>query len=467
MAKVETVVKNGKVVLHDGILDAGVTIDKGKVVSLMPDAYLPEANEVIDAGGKYILPGCIDPHAHLQRAYYTMEENIKSETRHAAVGGITTMVPMTFLRGEGMRPFADVYKEARPIVEDVATVDMGFTFMVATPGHVDEFEKCVHEYGVTSFKMFMAYSGAEAAFFGVEKIDDGLIIHAMETSRDIGPPCLPTIHTENMDIVYWHKEKLMKAGRKDLRAWSEARPDYAEEETLRRAIYFAEITKAPIYIVHVSIGNGVGLIADAVGRGLKVIGETCPHYLIFTQEDDALVGCLGKLNPPFRSSEDSEKLWQGIRDGVISTIGSDHSTIMPTENKKGKDGDIWSAIPGFPGTGFIVPSLLSEGVNKGKLTLQKLVEVCSYNVARNFGLYPQKGTLRPGADADLVIIDLNKEQTVTPELVHTAAGYTLFDGKKLKGWPVLTMVRGKVVMRDGQITADPGYGKYVPRYVKK
>ena len=464
MEKIDTVVKGGKVVLHDGILEAGVAIDKGKVVSLAPDAYLPEAKEVIDAGGNYILPGFIDPHGHLQRAYYTMEENIKTETQHAAVGGITTMIPMTFLRGEGKRPFSDVFEQSRPIVEDVSTIDMGFTFMVATKEQVEEFPKCVREFGVTSFKMFMAYSGAEAAFFGVEKIDDGLIINAMETARDIGYPCLPTIHTENMDIVYWHKERLMKEGRKDLAAWSEARPPFAEEETLRRAIYFAEITKAPIYIVHISIGNGVGLVAEAVGRGLKVIGETCPHYLIFTQDDDALIGCLGKLNPPLRSSKDGETLWQGIRDGVINTIGSDHSTIMPTENKKGKDGDIWSAIPGFPGTGFILPSMLSEGVNKGKITLEKLVEVCSYNVAKAFGLFPQKGTLRPGSDADLVIIDLDKTQVVSPELVHTAAGYTLFDGRELTGWPVLTMLRGKVIMRDGELTVKPGYGKYVPRY---
>lgn len=147
----------------------------------------------------------------------------------------------------------------------------------------------------------------------------------------------------------------------------------------------------------------------------------------------------------------------------MTTIGSDHSTIMPKSEKKGKGDDIWSAIPNFPGTGLILPCLLSEGVNKGKISLEKLVEVCSYNVAKVFGLFPQKGTLRPGADADLVIIDLRKAQVVTPNLVRTAAGYTLFDGRELKGWPILTMLRGKVIMRDGELTVQPGYGQFVPR----
>ena len=467
MGRVDTVVKNGKVVLHDGILDAGVVIDKEKVVCLAPDTYLPEAKEIIDANGNFILPGCIDPHAHLQRAYYSMEENIRTETQHAAVGGITTIVPLTFIRGEPLMSYSEVLAKSKPIVEDVSTVDMGFTFMVSTKEHVDDFSRCVQELGVTSFKMFLSYSGAEAATFGVEKIDDGLILYAMETARDIGYPCLPTIHTENMDIIYWYKEKLQREGRKDLAAWSEARPPFAEEENMRRAIYFAEITKAPIYIVHISIGKGVGLVSDAKGRGIQVIGEACPHHLVFTQYDDALIGNIGKTNPPLRSSEDREMLWRGIRDGVISTIGSDHSTIMPLKDKKGKEDDIWSVIPGVPGTGLILPSMLSEGVNRGKITLEKLVEVCSYNVAKAFGLFPKKGTLAPGSDADLVIVDLDKTQVVTPGVVHTAAGYTLFDGRELKGWPVLTMLRGRVIMRDGELTASPGYGQYVPRYVGK
>lgn len=224
MEKVDIVVKGGCIVSHDGILDAGLAINKGKVVSLAPDAYLPIAREVIDAKSNYIIPGIIDPHCHLQSAYYSMEENTITESQHAAMGGVTTMIPITFIRGEPLMPYSEVFEKTKPLVEDVSTVDMGFTFMVASKEHVEEFPRCVREFGVSSFKMFMAYGGAEAAVFGVPKIDDGLILYAMEMTRNVGYPCLTMAHLENMDIVDWHKNELMRKGRKDLAAWSEARP---------------------------------------------------------------------------------------------------------------------------------------------------------------------------------------------------------------------------------------------------
>jgi dihydroorotase-like cyclic amidohydrolase len=210
-----------------------------------------------------------------------------------------------------------------------------------------------------------------------------------------------------------------------------------------------------------SIGTGVDLVREAKKRGVKVIAETCPHYLQFTRDDDDKIGRMGKVNPPIRSKWHQEKLWEGIQTGVISCIGSDHSTLMPYEDKM-KD-DLWSALPGFPGTGEILPVMLNEGVNKGRITLSKLVDLCSTNVAKAFGLYPRKGTLQVGSDADLFILDLNRRHTISAKTHHSIAGYNLYEGVESVGWPVLTMVRGKIVMKDHQIVGDPGYGQYLPR----
>lgn len=475
MPPVDVVVKGGKIVRHDGIWEGNVLVEGEKISGLVSGSRLPEAKEVIDARGLYVLPGLIDPHMHLQdssraptfssgKPTYTFEDNVRTESQSAAGGGVSTCIPLIFFRRDPDLSFLEIFEESKSYVEKGAVVDFGFSGLMTADRHVEELPRYARELGMTTFKFMMAYRGEEAEVFGVRAVDDGQILAGMEQLRKLreqGYATWAMVHTENMDIVDYQKPRLRAAGRQDLAAWTEARPSIAEEENLRRALFYAEITGAPLYVVHMSIGQGIDLIAAAKARGVNVIAETCTHYLQFTQDDHDKIDILGKVNPPLRSKWDQDRLWEGIRSGVISCMGSDHSTIMPIEDKRRQD--LWSSIPGFPGTETMLTTLLHEGVNKGRIGLEKVVELCCYNNARVFGLYPQKGEIALGADADLVLVDLHKKVKVTPDLLHSNANYTLLDGIEMEGWPVLTMVRGTVVMRNGEIVGRPGHGRYLPR----
>lgn len=457
---VDAVVRNARVVSPTGVWEGGVAIANGRIVALGDDDSLPPSDSVIDAGGSFLLPGVIDPHLHLQDAYYKYEQLIQTETAAAAGGGVTTVIPMMFRRSDPDESFHTVFPYLTENAGPAAHVDYGFSGIVFADQQIEEIPSYAEKYGITSFKVMMAYKGPEAEVFGVRSVDDSQIMRTMAKLRDVGYPGITMIHTENMEIVYHHKEQMIATGRDDLGAYDDARPYYAEEENLRRALFFAEITQAPLYVVHMSIGTGVQLVREARQRGVKVIAETCPHFLMFNRDDEPQ-GWMGKVNPPIRGKWHQDRLWDGIRRGVVSCVGSDHSTLMPYEEKM-KTG-MWSAMPGYPGTGEILPVLLSEGVNKGRISLQKLVEVCSTNVAKVFGLYPRKGCLQVGSDADFVIVDLDRKHTISAANHHSIAGYNLYDGIEFTGWPTMTIVRGQIVMKEDEIVGPAGHGQYVPR----
>jgi dihydropyrimidinase len=280
--------------------------------------------------------------------------------------------------------------------------------------------------------------------------------------REIGRPAMAMVHAENMSIIHNLKARYIEAGRDDLEAWTDARPDLAEEEATRRAIWYCQETGSRLYIVHMTIGRGVQWVRDAQARGIEVIAETCPHYLVLTKRDHDKVGSLGKVNPPLRDERSQELLWEGLRDGTVSCLGSDHSTVVPRSQKVSNS--IWDAVPGFPGMGMLLPIMLSEGYHKGRISLEQLAGVLCRNNARVYGIYPRKGAIRVGSDADLALVDLEQERVVTPEYMRSAADWGLYDGWKLKGWPVATIVRGEVVMRDGRIVGSPSHGAYVARH---
>jgi len=322
------------------------------------------------------------------------------------------------------------------------------------------------EFGITSFKFFFtAYKGPDGVFAGLSGTDDAQLFAGFEKIgeiRDLGYPGTLMIHSENQDIIYKLREKMKKEGRMDLAAWTEHRPALCEEECIGRAIYIAKAVKLvrkppPLYVCHVSSGHSVDIIAQAKAE-VDIIAETCPQWLLLTKHEEKL-GTLAKVNPPLRDKEDNEKLWWGIREGIIKCMGSEHIASLPLSQKPP---DIWKAYPGFPGDGLL-PLMLSEGVNKGRISFEKLVEVCCSNPAKIFGIFPQKGVLDVGSDADLVIIDMDKKAKVTLENLHSPAEFSVYEGWELKGWPVLTMIRGKVVMDDGEIIGEPGTGKYIPR----
>jgi len=279
-----------------------------------------------------------------------------------------------------------------------------------------------------------------------------------ETGLPIG------IHAENFSICDFYVQKFQKEGRTDALAWAEARRSLAEKVAIELGISFAEETGVRLHIVHISTGAGAKLVREAKKRGLNVTTEVCPHYLTINAID-ALTEFeqLAKMAPPLRTKEDNEELWEALANRAIDFVTTDHAPYEIELEKTAPGMNIWSALPGIPGLDTMVPIIVSEGYNKGRISLSRLVEVLSKNPAVHYGLYPKKGAIEIGCDADFTVIDLNKEWTIDQNQVHTKAKFTPMHGMKLKGKVVKTIVRGKTVFEDDKIIGTPGYGSYIKR----
>lgn len=455
---VDTVIKNCKVVGIDGIISGGIAIDEGKIVAIGRDHRLPSADRYIDAAGNFVIPGVIDPHVHYS-LYRPYEEDCKSETRAAVSGGITTEALMTWGGMDKLLiSYKEKFEEAKNIVERHALANVVFIACLFTDQHIQEIPEYVHDLGITQFKHCMFLKGADAEALGIPSFDDAKLYRALEIASTLGPPAISMIHAENVEIYYGLKEKLMKAGRKDLKAWTEAKSGICEAEAVGRVIAVSDYLNVPIYLVHISSMEALDIAVQAQARGSKVIVETCPHYLSLSYKDFPEDYVLAKCNPPLRDKKDIERLWWGIERGYVHCIGTDHCASAGKGTL-----DIWSAPAGLPGLETLLPVMLSEGVNKRRISMEKLVEVCCYNPAKVLGILPQKGIIAVGSDADLVIVDLEESKIVKAENLHTASDFTPYEGRELKGWPVLTMVGGNIVMEDGEIVGRPGVGKYIPR----
>ena len=447
---VDLAIKNCKIVFPEGIISgAGVAVDEEKIVAVVKEPNLPTADKTIDAKGNYLIPGVIDPHSHLG-SHFSFEDDFRTETQSAAGGGVTTL----FTLMQDKRSLKEIVPKRIKMADRNATIDLSFGggFMPSPSPHLDELADYI-DLGVTAFKCKPATE--KWGPIVVAGVDDGSLYACFKALGELGG--LPMVHAENPKIVEMFRDHLMKTGRKDLPAYTESRPSFAEEEYMRRAIFIAKVASSPLYIVHISIGNGMDVVAEAKADGVNVIAETCPHYLTHTK--DSGLGILGVVTPPLREKKDIEGLWHGIKSGVIDCMGSDHATIMPRSEKE--KGDIWTTMPGWPGTETLLPVMLSEGVKKGRIPLEKVVEICCYNPARVFGLYPRKGTISVGSDGDLTIVDLDKKVKVTPDVLHSAADFTIYDGWEMKGWPVMTICRGNVVMEEGEIVGKPGTGRFI------
>lgn len=441
-----------------GVVQADLGIKDGKIAGIFEAGQAYPAGKEYDASGKYVLPGVIDPHSHLGYTKANWDTWMGTETPGMAVGGVTTAITFYRQYGRPPAPITEFY-DLNKTLEKNSHIDFSYHFMISTKEQEEFYSKYIEEYGVNSFKFSMAYKGEEGKALGItNEIDDGFLLDSFFklSKYKQGVAC---IHCENVEIAFPLTRALKEAGRTDLAAYSEARPDYCESENMRRVFYFSEITGCAVYVVHMSEKRGLLETRYQKARGLggRCYVETCTHYLTHTQ--DTPIGVLGKVNPPLRTQEDVDALWEGLADGTIDTIGSDHCDITIEQKKN----DIWKGVPGFAGSGMILPVLLSEGVNKGRLSLEKVAEVSAYNTAKIFGLHPRKGTIQVGSDADLAIVDLNKEQAVTVQTLPSYSDFTIWDGWKLKGWPVLTMLRGEVIAQDGKPAGKEGFGRFVPR----
>ncbi len=433
-----------------GIVEAALGIKDGKVAALLdPGVDLP-AGKVIDAGGNHILPGVIEPHSHL--ALGNRVEDFATETKSAALGGVTTM--FTYLRRQGL--YDEMFPVMKEEAESRAYVDVAFHFGLMLSEQVDHLRRCFEDYGVSSFKFFMAYKGEEGRAMGIIGCDDGLMYRGFQQVAHMGQG-VACVHAENVEIIDTLKPALRAAGRDDLAAWSEARPGFTEAESIQRAFFLGRETGCPVYIVHLSSAAGLEIVREwRQKEGVRYV-ETCTHYLTHTLR--AKEGKLAKANPALRHEQDREALWQGLKDGSIHTVGTDHVPFTKTQ----KMVSIWDSPPGFPGSTTLLQVLLSEGYHKRGLSLEKIAEITSFNTARIFNLYPRKGTLQVGADADLVIVDLELERQVQAKNLLSYSDFSIYEGEILKGWPILTMVRGQVVMEKGEIVGPRGFGRYIYR----
>ncbi len=448
----DCLIRGGTAVFPErGVLPADFAVQDGKIAAILqPGENTGGAARIIDATGKHVFPGIIDAHIHFGFAEPLTEYN--SETIYAAQGGVTTVLGY-FLNNE---PYTEVYAEQLAEAESRAYVDFGFHFSTARDVHLDELETYITQCGVNSFKYFMNFKGDEGRDLGLDGTDDGFMYDLLASAAKF-EGVIVVMHTENIELVSRIRRRFQEDGRDSFRDYCDSKPDFTETESIVRAMVFAEETGATIYIPHVSCARGLDEIRDFRGRYGKIFIETCPHYLTHHKEMD--LGSIGKANPPFRTPEDCEALWEALADGTVDVVASDHVPRKRATKEKG----IWQASQGFPGTATILPVLLSEGYHKGRLDLQRIAQLVTSGPAGIFGIDKRKGFLAAGADADITIVDLAKEREVKAEELGSYSDYSLYDGWTLKGWPVMTMVRGKVVMQDGEIVGEAGYGAYLSR----
>ncbi|ERG91399.1 MAG: dihydroorotase related cyclic amidohydrolase [Haloquadratum walsbyi J07HQW1] len=460
-------VVNAKVVTPTDTVIGGVAVKDGSIISVGSLSNLPEAKQTIDADGNYLIPGFIDPHVHwgLSRYEYEYHEGLKhdfeTETRGAVHGGVTTVVNF-LLQPKPYVPDMDFFIEAG---EEHSYIDFAYHAIIHKEPHFAEVE-ALAEHGIRSFKIFYNWYKHASPELGIEHSDSGRVYRLLDTVSDIEGGVV-MFHAENEDLAHERRQELKEQGRNDLEAWSESAPNICEAMQIENIAKLTDYTDSTAYIVHMSTGEGVDICRRYQNQGVDISTETLPAFLAHTKDEEKL-GVWGKISPPLRGEQSRQKLWHGLRDGVIDYAGTDHCPHKKSfkEKDEGKFGDIWEAIPGDNnGIEYFLPVMMSEGVNKNNISMERLVEVCAENNARRWGLYPRKGALLEGADADMVIVDLEKSATVTDDFYHTMEPrYSSFHGQELTGLPTHTIVDGEIVVKEGELQVTKGGRNYLPRH---
>lgn len=441
-----------------GLQQADILITDGAIAAIAaPGAG--EARERIDVTGLTVLPGAVDAHIHLGHgmdiARPRVPEDAKSETGAAAIGGVTSFISFVM----SPEPYSPVFDELCRITEAGARVDFSFHFVIATEDQLAELPDLIKR-GAPSAKLFMNIRGNEGARLGLPGTDDGFLFRLLEVLAANNGLLCP--HPENIEVAWVLRDRVTAAdpdGIGGLATWNDTRPPFVEADALSRATYFGRITGAPVHAVHTSSGEALDAALRQRAAGSDVCIETCIHYL--THDVTSAIGPIGKVNPPLRTPEDREALWAAIGRGDIDTIATDH-IHRPISCK---EGGIWKAQPGFPGLDAFLPAILTYGHDKRGLPLDKLIPLVSENPARRMGLNT-KGALRPGADADIAVVDLNADWVVGKDNLGTDAGYSIYEGERMSARVVHTMTRGRFALRDGALQADAvGTGRFVVREI--
>lgn len=440
MSEYDILLKDGMVVTEKEIKKMDVAISGEKIAAIEPEIK-GEAEEIRDIEGKYMLPGIIDVHTH---PVYL--DGLGDLSKSAAHGGITTVIHYAYAKpGTSLM---EAIEKFRAEGEESSYIDFGLHGGLFDPENQAEEIPRAAEKGITSFKMFMTY--AKLGWM----TDDYQLMRTMDIiSKTKG---MAMVHAENGLATDYLQDKYNQQNVDPKEAFLPTRPAKLEAEAINRAIMVAQVAGCPIYIPHLSSKEDVEVVAEAKKKGFTVYAETCPQYLSLTNEEIFERGPLAKIGPPLRSEEDKEGLWDGLKEDKIDTIASDHAP-----KQKAPEDDFFEAPYGSPQTETMLEVAYHHGVNKGHITLPQLVKKTSTKPARIFGLFPEKGTLREGTDADLVVFDGNKRHEVETSNQHSNANYTLYEGGKFLGKPVATFQRGKKLLEEGQLRSEPGRGNFL------
>lgn len=454
----KTLIKNGRIATAGDCFYGDIAIVDG-VISEISGSINGSFDNEIDAKGKLVIPGGIDVHTHfnLHTGSAIAQDDFYTGTVAAACGGTTCVVDHMGFGPAGcdLKHQLNVYHE---YARGKAVVDYSFHGVIQ---HVDQdilnqLEVMIKQEGISSFKLYMTYS---------YKIADADIIKVMERLKSLGG--ILTIHAENHEIIEYLREGFLSEGCTAPLYHALSRPEYCESDAVNRMISLAAAAgNAPLYIVHLTTEDALRHVEKAQREGKKVYAETCPQYLLLNEQlyrqgiNEALKYI---LSPPLRLIENCKALWQGVRNGSIQTIATDHCPFsITTDKQQGKD-DFSKCPNGLPGVEERIPLMFSEGVMKGKISINKLVEVCCTNPAKVFGLYPRKGTLMPGSDGDVVIIDPDKEVILSSYMLHSNVDYSAYEGMRLKGYPVAVLSRGELIVKDNVFVGEKGRGKFISR----
>ena len=436
-----------------------VTVEGGRITGILNPADRPSARETIDATGMLVLPGGIDPHFHCRAPSFPERGDFATESRAAAAGGVTTIFEMPISK-PGVAT-AQALTDRGALVTRDAHVNIA---LYGAPGLLEKTEvDGMAEAGAIAFKLFMteAPPGREDEFEGLIAPDLATIGAALDLTRNTGLRC--AIHCEDQSLIDWYTRQARSLTVEDWQRHLMSRPAVVESAAIAGVLQLARALEAPVHIVHASAAASVDLIRAAKQAGTPVTAETCPHYLLFTNAVLERVGPYGKINPPVRQIEDQEALWQGLYDGVLDFVATDHAPFTAAE-KEAAWGNIIDAPPGHPGVEALVPLLLTWGL-KGTFALERSVELLASNAARSFGLYPRKGVLRPGSDADICVFDPRREAALNGGdwLTKGADASRLYRDLPVAGSVHATLVGGRVVYHEGSVVGEPGCGTWLRR----
>lgn len=475
MAAYDLVIGKGDVVLPSGMVSCDIAVKDGIIVGIEKGIGKDRARNYVNAKDKAVLPGAVDAHTHIG-IYRPVADDARSESASALHGGVTTMLSYFRTGSHYMNtsgPYAEVLPRLLAESKENFVTDYGYHLAPILHRHVDEMSMLLEQYGVSTFKFYTFYKilnlaasgGSQSYVRNDDPYDAGHLYRIMQNvaslARKHGRSVRLSMHCEDPEIIRTMLDEVKRGSLEGLEAYSAARPPFAEAAAITQVALLAAQTGCPVNLLHLSSKQAVETAARLrkETKGLDATLEVTLHHLSLDSSHGD--GVLGKVNPPIRSQADVEALWGSIQDGTVDLVVSDHACT--TRSMKGKD--VWSADPGFGGTVLLMPLMVSEGHLKRSLPLTRIADLIATKPAKIHGVYPRKGVIAPGSDADLAVVDLGLERVITPAELFSAQDFTPFEGMRVKGWPTQVILRGTVALQEGEVTVPHGFGQYIKRPV--